>query len=180
MNKSYVIVPGALLVVFLGFERNFQQKRAHEETLRTALTDALKAEEEIQRAEKQRLAAADLQKRTADRGRQEQERADKKRREYESMIAQLTAQVDAQTADAENLAREVAALSERLAASRAKKDATEREAFELSRIVSLQRIDRRNAELEIQRSTAVVATRLSEAPWLNPPAASPVPDKMKP
>lgn len=168
MNKFYVIVPGALLLVFLGFERDFQKKRAQVETTRAAIVAAAKAEAETDRLEKQRTATEELQRRTAERERQEQERADRKRRDYEIAMAALKEQATGQEAETDRLTQEIAGLSERVSGLRVRKNEIEREAFDLARTVALHKVDRRSTELEIQRTTAMVAARLNESPWANP------------
>jgi hypothetical protein len=173
MNKFYVIVPGALLLVFLGVERDFQKKRAKEDATRAAIATVAKAEEDATRLEKQRVATEEVHRRTAERERLEQERVDRKRRDYETAVATLQQQAAAQEAETAKLTHEIADLAERVTGLRDRKDEVEREAFDLSRAVARQRIDRRNAELEIQRTTAMVAARLSESPWANPALPSP-------
>jgi hypothetical protein len=162
MNKLYVIVPGTLLAVFLGFERDFQRKRSEAEKIRVASVEAVKAEEETNRLNRQRLAADEARQRIEQREQQERERAEKKRRDDEAVTASLKEDGDIQTAQAEKLAQDLATLAAQITALRAQKEVADREGFELARAVALQRVDRRNAEIEVQRTTAMVAARLNE------------------
>ena len=169
MNKYYLIVPGALLLVFLGFERNFQKTRRAEEFVRAEVEAMVKTIEDEERANQQLAAHRDAEKRAADRERQEQERAAKKRRDSENIIATLQTQAEDQEADLARLASETEALKTQLTRARTRRDMLERETFDLARAVELQRIDRRSADMEIQRTTAMVTARLNDSPWANAP-----------
>jgi hypothetical protein len=174
MNKAYLIVPAVLLAAFVGVERSFQHKRAEEAAARTASALALKIEEDRVKAEKQRIATEELQQKVADRERADRERAEKKQRDYEAVVATLRDQAETQEAEAARLTAEIASLGAKLDALRATRNATDRETFDLARVVALQRVDRRNAEIELQRTTAMVAARLNDSTWANP-SPSPIP-----
>ena len=168
MNKYYVIIPAALLLAFLGFERDFQRKRAAEDRVRAEIAAQAHHAEETARQQQQVAAQRDAEKRAAERQQQEHDRVEKKRRDYDAMMATLRAQDESQAAELAQISAEVTRLSAELKDRRAKQQESEREAFELARTIELRRIDRRNAELEIQRTTAMVAARLDEIGWPPP------------
>jgi hypothetical protein len=173
MQKAYILIPLAALAGFVGIERHHQREREAAEAIRVTLAREAALAEDKDRQEKQRLAAEDMRRRTAERERQEQERAAKQEREFAALLASQQQQAETEEEIARDLAAEATALTMKLNELRARRDAASHEAFELARSVSLQRVDRRNAELELQRTTTMVAARLKESTWVNPPTAAP-------
>lgn len=169
MNRCYVIVPGALLSAFVLFEQDFAHRRKEEERAQALATAAAQQAADAARAERERLAAEEARKRGEERERTERERADKKRRDHDALIASLRTHADQRTAEADTLSGELAELTTQLADLRSRRERSEHEVFELARRVELQRIDRRSAELETQRATTLLATRLAGSRWATPP-----------
>lgn len=175
MTKYYLIIPCVLLAVFLIFERSFQRERIAAEAIRATQVAAAKAAEETRLAELRRKTAEDTRLRVAQREKEERDRAEKKRREAEAALHVVETEADAHAAEAARLARETDALDRQLAELRTQKQRAQATAFALVRHVEERRIDRRNADLEIQRTTKMVAARLLESPWANPAPATPAP-----
>lgn len=173
MNKYYLIVPAVLLAGFVGIERRFERQRAEEETARTAAARAAKIEEDRIRTERQAAAATELQQKNAERERQERERQEKKRLGLETALAHLQQQTATHETEAAKLAVDLERMATELGELRKKRTEVDDEAFTLSREVTLQRVERRNAELELQRTTAMIALRLQESAWSNPTPAKP-------
>ncbi len=173
MNKYYLIVPSALLAVFLVFERSFNRERTAAETIRAAEVATAKAAEEIRLAELREKTADEARSRTAQREMEERDRAEKKRRDAEGALLAIESEATKHAAEAARLARETEALDRQLTDLRAQKQRAHEAAFALERQVEQGRIDRRNADLEIQRTTKMVAARLLESPWANPLLAAP-------
>ncbi|WP_221030179.1 hypothetical protein [Actomonas aquatica] len=163
MNKSYIIVP-ILLMVGFGF---IYKKAAHDielvEQQEQAELDAKAAEEAAIKAEAERQAKEDAERRTAEREADEAAKEAKKRADWEARgieIAEATAEANA---EADKLAEQAAELELKLRATRNERDAQAGEAFDLAKKVELARIAKRNAELEIQRMTAMVTKRAEES-----------------
>lgn len=162
MKKSYVIVPAVLLAVFLVFQQDFQRKRNQREKIQAAELAAVRAAEAEERDRLAREAADRTQQAVEERARKEREREEAKRRDFTSALERLNAAADAHAAAVDDLERQVAAAEQRASELRARQARAEEGAFELARQVELQRIDRRTAELEIQRATKLIFSRLLE------------------
>ena len=175
MNKYYAIIPCVLLAVFLVFQRDFQKRRNEEEKARTAGAALAQAARDDLRAKQKQKAEDDMRRRNEERETQERERAEKKRRDYETALQKIQTEADAHAAGVRQLAQESASLEQELAALRAQKRQTESAAFELARKVEEHRVERRTAEIEIQRTTKMVAARLAESAWANPTPTAPLP-----
>ena len=157
MKRLYLLIPLALLGLFAV---PFVAHLRHEEqaTLARAATTARQqadAEKESQAAELK--ARADADQRAAARLAAEQHAAEAKRAQCEDESRRIAADTAGYSAGAAKLAAEVADLQSQLASVRAKRAKLSAEAFATAKTVELARIDKRNAELEIQRLTAMLA-----------------------
>ena len=155
-TKSYFIVPAILLAGFLVFQIDFQRKREHLQRIVAAEAAAARQADDAARAERQHLAAADAARRAEERAQREREREEAKRQEFDALLARIAGQASLHEKRAAALAASVFAAEQRLAVLRTQKEQTNREAFDLARSVELQRIDRRNAEIELQRMTRML------------------------
>lgn len=84
----------------------------------------------------------------------------RKRREQEAIVQRISDEVAKQEAEGARLEREVVELTRALAQLRQEKETVERAAFVLARDVEQKRVERRNAELEVQRATGMFIARL--------------------
>jgi hypothetical protein len=166
----YIIFPsimlaGFLVIYFSHKEQSEAKERAH---------IALVAKEKAEADEKKRIAEAkareDAQKRQEEREAEEKRKADEKAARQAADDKKVRDQTAEYTAKAEAAAKQVAALETELDNLRKEKDKTSRETFDLAKQVELARIARRNAELEIQRMTEMVARRAAESSLTRPPA----------
>ena len=165
LPKVYIIVPCVLMAVFLVFELDFAKKRKEREAFVAAQLAAEKVEQEALRQQRQREAAEDTTRRNEERARREREREEAKRRDFEAMVAKAAADATAHAAIAEKLERDVAIAERELSDLRTGRDQMERDTFELAQRVERQRIERRSAEIDLQRTTQMVLARLLESPW---------------
>lgn len=173
----YIVVPVVLLLVFLftpGVGYFSAQKQIAAKVARLESEKAAKkAEEDAKRKEVERKAADDARQRQAEREAQEKAKAEKKERDYQDALAKLTAEMNEYATEADKFAKEAADLEIELTKLRARKEQTTREAFELAKQVELAKINRRNAEIEIQRMVDMVAQRLNASPLSAPPPPPP-------
>jgi hypothetical protein len=175
MNKYYLIVPCALLLGFVGFEQRAEKSIEQKEVAWRAATAATNAAQEERRLIARREAEADARRHAAEREQQDRARADKKLGDYANLLRSLAEETDRQVAETEKLTRETAALERQLAELRTKRETSGAEAFALARHVEQDRVARRTAEIELQRTTKMVAVRISTSAWVNPsPTALPV------
>ena len=169
----YFVVPAIGLVAFLfvyysHVEDAKKRDASHQaELAKQAADDAAKKKdlEDRARADADRLAAqraADEAKKVADRV-AEQAAEDKK-------VSDATNNA---LAEGDKSTKEIARLEAELAALRAAKDKANRELLETYKQLELSRIARRTAELEVQRTTEMIARKASDAAmakFVPPPA----------
>ena len=171
MNKLYFLVPALLLAIFGGLYVAHTKDAAAKAGL-VAAEAAKKAEaEKAKKAEAEREAKEDADKRSAERLAEEKRREDEKRAKWEAVGRQIAADTATYQAQAGKNAAEVKALEAKLAALRAEKNQASQAAFDAAKDVEAARIQKRNAELEIQRLVEAVARRAGTT--LGPVAATP-------
>jgi chromosome segregation ATPase len=159
MNKYYLIVPAILLGTFLFFYNGALKEMAAKEAAKTAEKAAIKAADDKRKAEIEAKAAADAKRRQEERDAEERTRLEKKEKEYQDAMKKLKDEADNYSAEADKLAKEGADLEIQLGTLRTQKEKTTREVFELAKQVELAKVNRRNAEIEIQRMVEMLGTR---------------------
>ncbi len=168
--KLYLIVP----LLLLGFSGVYVM-HTKESAAKAAIVAAEQAKqleaEKAKKAEAERQAKADADKRTAERLAEEKRKEEEKRAKWEAVGRQIAADTATYQAQAEKNAAETKALEEKLSALRAEKDRASQAAFDLAKNVEAARIQKRNAELEIQRLVEAVARKAGTT--LGPVAATP-------
>lgn len=162
--KTYLAIPIALLLLFGGLYWLHPQTTA--DRARAAAAETARQKEADAKREQERQAKADADRRLAERLAEEKKQDDAKRAKRAAEADRLAAEVAAGEAQANTLAAEVAQAQRQLADLRARKDRLNRDTFELEKNVELTRLAKRTAELELQRLTALLATRAST---LTPP-----------
>jgi chromosome segregation ATPase len=172
MNKFYIIVPLVLLGVFIFFYRGALDDMARRDAEKARLAQIEKEKDDARRKEIEERAAADARKRQEEREAVERAKEEKKQREYNEGMRALTEEAERYIAEADRNAKEAADLEIQLGELRNQRDRVNREVFELAKQVELAKIDRRNAELEIQRMVDMVAQRVgaSSLAAAQPPA----------
>jgi len=176
MNKSYVIVPVVLLALFGFLYRGaLQDMDAKQKTL---ADKAARAEAEVAKHKKEveDKANADALKRQEDRAKEDAAKAEKKEREYQDIMKKLKDEATDYTVQSDKYAKEAADLELQISASRNEREKLNRETLELSKQVELAKINRRNAELELQRMMDMVAKKLNDSSIATPPPP-PLPSK---
>jgi chromosome segregation ATPase len=131
------------------------------------------AAEEAHRKEIEAKAQEDARKAQEARDLKDKERQEKAQREKEEQdkkIQDETAKFENEAAD---LTKQIAGLENQIANLRSKREAMNREALELSKKVEMTKIDRRNAELEIQRMYDMVAQRVADSSLTKAPPPPP-------
>ena len=92
-------------------------------------------------------------------------------------IAHLTKDVNSNTSTTDKYAKESADLELQINSMRNRKEKLNTETFELSKQVEHAKIERRTAELEIQRMVEMVAKRVGASSMANIPPPPPPPAK---
>jgi hypothetical protein len=169
MNKSYFIVPLVLLAVF-GFRYNSAVKEMEAKAVsQQAAADARKAEEKKRKDEIELKATADAKKRQEEREAADRAKEEKKTREYEEGLKALRDEAAKYSTEADKLSKEAADLELQISQARTEKEKLNRETFDLAKVVEQTKIDRRTAELEIQRTVEMVAKKLNDNSVVVPP-----------
>lgn len=176
MNKYYVIVPACLLVGFIFVYRGAVSNIEAREKHLKEMADQKAADDAKQHQEIERKAAEDAAKQSAKRAEEDRLKQEKKDNDYKNAMNQLKTEADTYSSEADKLAKESAELELTLTQTRTLKDKTNTEVFDLTKQVELAKINRRNAELEIQRLIEMVGAKASaSALTAMPPAAPPAP-----
>ena len=175
MNKFYVILPVALLILFGGY----YVKIAKPEMAAKVLADEKRvaderATEEAKRKEIEAKAQDDARKAQAVRDAKEHERLGKAQRDKDEQDRKVLDETTKYEKEADKLSKQIADLEMEITNLRNKREEMNREVLEMAKRVELTKIDRRNAELEIQRMYDIVAQKvaassLTQAPPPPPP-----------
>jgi hypothetical protein len=177
----YLIFPGVMLAAFLVFYLSHKKEAEEKERVHVAKVAQEKAEMEAKKRDAEQKARDDAKKRQDEREAEDRKKeADKaaKQAADDKKVRDATAEY---TAKANEFTKQIASLEAELDRLRKEKDKTNRETFEMAKQVELARIARRNAELEIQRMTEMIARRASDSSLTRPPMLPqpPAPAKAK-
>jgi len=175
MNKYYFIVPALLMGGFIFLYRGATDEMKRKDDQHKAEVAAKVAADETHRIEVEKIAQADAAKRQAEREKEDQAKQAKKEKDYNDAMAKLKKETDGYSSEADKLAKESADLEIALVNARTLRDKTNRESFELSKQVELAKINRRSAELEIQRLIEMVGNKAGSSTL----AAMPLPPPAK-
>lgn len=169
MKKSYVIVPVILALLFGFYYANFNSK--YEAALAAEQADKERKEKEAADAKKaaEVRAAAEAQAKLEASRKEERERTEKRRVEQEKVDRELFATNDRLSGEVATLTKEIEQMQSKLTQVRDTRQKTADQAFELAKQVELARIERRNAENDIQRNTQMIADRIGASSMVEMP-----------
>jgi len=169
----YVLFPAILLGVFLFYYTASKAETEAREKAAKAEMAKEKAEADQKKALAEAKAREDAEKRAADRAADEAKAAKEKEDKYNSDMARIKEDTDRSNATAATYAKQVSDLTIELDSLHKQKDTEMRESFELAKKVELAEIARRNAELEIQRYTAMLVDRADQSTLTKMPPPPP-------
>jgi chromosome segregation ATPase len=162
MNKFYLILPVVLIVVFGGYYFNVAKPEMAAKVLADEQRVAEeRAAEDAKRKEIETKAQEDARKAQAVRDQKEHDRLEKAQREKDEQDRKVLDETTKYENEAEKLSKEIAGLELAIANLRTQREDMNREVLESSKKVELAKIDRRNAELEIQRMYDIVAQKVA-------------------
>ena len=177
MNKSYVIVPVVLLAVFAFFYNGALKEMKAKEEARIAKIEKEAKEKEAAKKLIEEKAQAEAIARQEKRAAEEKAKEEKKEKDYQDAMNALKREADDYAAQTAKLNKDAADLEATLQQTRTDKERLTRDTLELAKQVELAKINRRTAEMEIQRMFDMVARKLNESsiatappPPLTPPA----------
>ena len=165
----YLIFPSIMLAGFLVIYFSHKEKAEEKERVHVAEVARQKAEADEKKKVAEAKAREDARKRQEERDAEEKKKQDEKAAKQAADDKKVRDQTAEYTAKVDAAAKQVNALEIELDRLRKEKDATSRESFDLAKQVELARIARRNAEMEIQRMTEMVARRAAESSLTRPP-----------
>ncbi len=169
MNRFYIIIPAILLTLF-SFAYWQHSKEAHEvEVKRVAAEKAAKEEEARKKEEDIRRAKEDNLRREEERKKEDAAKEKKRKDEYEKAMAKIREDRDSYAGKAAESQRLAQKIEKDLATLRANKEKLNREVLDAAKKVELARIEKRNAEMEIQRFTEMLAKRAADSAMAKPP-----------
>jgi septal ring factor EnvC (AmiA/AmiB activator) len=173
MNKSYLIAPLVLLAIFAVTYNNSLKEMNAREMVNQEKAVKIKLEEKKRKDEVELKATADAKRRQEERDAEDLKKQAKKQAEYDEVMKSLRDQTADYTTQAAKLTKEITDLEAQIAQNRNAKENLIRENLELSKTVELTKINRRNAELEIQRTIEMVAKKLNDSSIAVPPPPPP-------
>jgi hypothetical protein len=160
---TYLVIPGIMFAVFIVFYRGAVKNM--EDRAAAALVKKQEAEavEAKRKAEIDARAQADAARRQKEAEAADAAREAKKEADYQKVMTQLRDEAADYNAQADKLAKEVGALDIAISQARTNKEKLNRETFDLSKEVELAKINRRNAEIEIQRMVEIAGKKIGDS-----------------
>ena len=174
MNKFYFILPVFLMVAFGLYYTQVAQPQMRAEAAAAARLKADEAaRDEAHRLEIERKSQEDARRAQADReakSRAAQEKARAEKEAQDRAVREETAKFEDEAA---RLTKQIADLEREIAGLRAQREQTNQEAFELAKQVELAKIDRRTAEMDLQRMYEMVAQKVTDSSLTKMPVVPP-------
>ncbi|AOS46342.1 hypothetical protein Verru16b_03446 [Lacunisphaera limnophila] len=174
---TYLLVPGILLAIFLFFYLGAVKEMEAKAKAVAAAKALADTEEAARKAEIERKANEDAERRQQERDAVDAAKEAKKEADYLAVMTQLRTEATDYSAQADKLAKEVGALEIAISDARSNKEKLNRETFDLAKEVELAKINRRNSEIEIQRMIEMTGKKMATTSVALPPPPPPLPTK---
>src|SRR4051812_28261508 len=159
----YLVFPGAMLGLFLIFFFAHKKAADERERVRIEVAEQKKAADAEQKRKAEERAKVAAAQRQAEREKEEADK-EKARREKQAKIDNdIREDTNKALAEADASQKEVNALELEITRLHKLKDQQSRESFDLAKAVEMERVRKRNAELEIQRFTEMIARRANQS-----------------
>lgn len=175
MKKIYLIVPLILLVGFSFYYLQFAKDLAIKEQEKEAARQAEIAAEDAKKAEAERIAREESAKRAAEREAEQAKKEADRRAKWDADGAKIASDTADYKKQGDAYTKEINGLELQLLEIRRLKDQRTNEALALTEQVELARIGKRNAELEVQRLTDMVAQQAAKSSMAQMPPPPPAP-----
>jgi chromosome segregation ATPase len=164
MSKFYVIFPTFLLIIFGVYYTQVAKPQmvaaAAAEVKHQAEQAAI---DEANRHQIELKAQQDAIRQQEERAQKDRAREEKLRKQQEDQDNQVREETNRWVAESATLTRQIADLQKGIADLRNQREALNREVFEGAARVETAKIDRRTAELELQRMYSIVAQKVDES-----------------
>lgn len=166
----YLILPLVAMLAFAGYYFGvFHKAELEKQHAKEVATAQKKAEEAAKKKIDEEKAARDAKQRADEKRKQEDDkRAERERRQKEEddKLRDETAKAETR---ANKLGKDHADLEIQLVEIRRTREAEQHKAFDMLREVELAKVDRRNAELELQLDTEKIASRVDASSMVQMP-----------
>ncbi len=172
MNKFYFIIPVVLLVAFVAYYSQFSKEFAHREQVKAEQLAKVKAEEEQKKQEAIAKAAEEAHQREEAQRAADAAAEAERRAKWDADNQKIVDETADYQQKADVYARQAADLGVQLDSLRNTHDQASRDLFNLQKEIELAKIDKRNADLEIQRTYDMVTQKVAASTLANyaPPA----------
>lgn len=164
----YLIFPSLLLAVFLTFYFMDAKRVAERDRLHAEEVVRRNAEEAQKQADLKQRAEADAKKRADERAAAEAKKEADKVARWNKAGKDIQDAMDKSVAQSNLHSIKIAALEAELDSLRTLREKTNAEYMDLLKKVELAKIERRSAELEIQRTTEMIARRAADSSMTKP------------
>jgi len=169
----YLISVGSMLAVFMFFYFAHVKEAEIKEKQRAAEVAQKQKEEADRKATIEAKAREDAERRSRERTEAEAKKEAERLAKWEAENKKIQDATNEMNAKADGYSKEISALEVELNRLRMEKEKLNRDAFEFAKQVEQARIAKRNAELEIQRMTDMIAKRASDSSLTRAPAPAP-------
>jgi len=159
---TYVVLPGIMFGIFLFFYNGAVKEMHAKEAAQLAAKKAKDQAEADRKAVIEKKALDDAERRQKERAAEDAKKAAEKEAAYTKVMTQLSSDTADENAQADKLAKEVGALEISISQARSNKEKLNRETFDLAKEVELAKVNRRNAEIEIQRMVEVAGKKVAD------------------
>jgi hypothetical protein len=169
----YVIFPGIMLGLFLIVYTTHVKEAERKEQERIVKMEAQRKEEAEKKKKNEEAAAADAKKRQEEREAEERKKEADRRRKQEAADQDVRDRTAKARAEGDTFAKTVSQEEVELDRLHKQRDQLSRETFELSKAVEADRVAKRNAELQQQHLTEMLANRAASSPMAQVPPPPP-------
>jgi len=173
MKKLHIILPTLLIAVFAVFYYKDREAAALRDTAAAEQRAAAERAEQQKKDADAKRAREDAERRAREREAEQQRKDAEKLAKFQRDLDTLRAERERLDATGADRKKELAALEQKLAALRAQNAAARDTLFNTQKTNESLSISRRNAELELQRLTAILARRAATSAAILPPPPPP-------
>lgn len=163
MNRFYLIIPLVLLALFGGVYWRHSQQRDADAQARAAAFAAAESAAKAQQSTTEGKARAEVAARAAARVEAELKKQELLTAQWTAETARIAAETEGCQKQATLLRAELAGVEQQLSTVRHARMDAAGQGLELAREVELLRIAKRNAELEVQRTTEILVRRATQS-----------------
>jgi chromosome segregation ATPase len=160
---TYLLIPGILLAAFIFFYLGAVKEMEAKATRQKAEKLEKERIELVRKADIEKRAVKDAEDRQKQRDADEAAKLAKKEADYQAVMTQLRTETVDLNAQSDKLAKEVGGLEISISQARTNKEKLNRETFDLAKEVELAKINRRNAEIEIQRMVEMAGKKMADS-----------------